>query len=456
MADIALVYRSVAPEGDHSTGNEVEVMPPLWALALLSYLRAAMPGAKAEIIDEQLLGREAFMKKLAACRCRLAGLSPTAHTYQGALECARVLKRNGALVVLGGHYATPMAREIIKRRGPGSADHCVDAVVRFDGEKAFHALAAGRPFSSIKNLVYAGPGGAVLENEVETLDLAALPPVDYEVADLEAYFKLQRPPAHACLTLPFVAQRGCRLSQGAGRCIFCSIQTSGPCRSVPPAEAARRMAGLAAKYGVGYVYEGSDDLVADSAWFREFAAVAAGLKMPVLQVHALPSRLNAGILKALGSINAGYLALGVESLSDIVLSRLGKGATARSNRSAIERICAAGLVPNVNLILGLPGESRRSLSETFAALRELDLPADAWRRFSCPRVALFPGTEIFRMLLKKEPKYHGLDYISADESFADWVRHFCELEAADVMAARDIFHKLAESRISGRRGGRKG
>lgn len=450
MKKIALIYPSVSLKDDYSTGKRYEeVMPPLWALALASYLKAAMPGIKVDIVDEQILGREPFLEKLSSARYDLAGLSPVAHTYPRNLECARLLKKNGAVVVLGGHYAPTLAGEILANRGPGSGDHCVDAIVRFDGEKAFHELARGTAFASIKNLIYPAPGGGIVSNPVENHDLAALPPVDYSLVDLKEYFKRQKPPAHSCLTLPFVSQRGCRLAMGTGRCIFCSIQSNGPTRAITPEQAARQMAFLASEHGVGYIYEGSDDFIADPAWFREFVSVAAGLKMPILHVFVRPSILNHANLTALRSVNARYLNLGIESLSDTVLANLNKRKCPRAevNLRGVKLAMEEGLVPNLNLVLGLPGETRETLSETFAALKALELPYDSCRKISLPTLAVFPGTEVWRRLLGKEPKYKGQDMLSYDESFADWVRHFCGASVEDIRAAKAVMEKYFAARM---------
>ena len=149
MKKTALVYPSVSLADDYSTGkSHEEIMPPLWALALATYLRAALPRARTDIIDEQILGRRLFLEKLSSARYELAGLSPVAHTYKRTLECARLLKKNGTVVVLGGHYAPTLAKEILSNRGPGSADYCVDAIVRYDGEKAFYELARGTSFEA--------------------------------------------------------------------------------------------------------------------------------------------------------------------------------------------------------------------------------------------------------------------------------------------------------------------
>ncbi|HNW43817.1 MAG TPA: radical SAM protein [Elusimicrobiales bacterium] len=450
MKKTALIYPSVSLEDDYSTGkSHEEIMPPLWALALAGSLRAAAPRARVEIVDQQVMGRRPFLEKLSSSRYELAGLSPVAHTYKRNLECARLLKKNGALVVLGGHYAPTLAREILANRGPGSADYCVDAIVRYDGEKAFRELAAGKPFKSISNLVYPGAGGKLVENPVESLDLASLPPVDYTLVDLKKYFRLQRPPAHTCRTLPFVAQRGCRLAR-AGRCVFCSIQSSGGYRSLPPAEAARRMARLASEFGVGYIYEGSDDFIADPAWLKEFAATVAADKliMPILHVFVRPAIVSRKNLAVLKSVNARYLNLGIESMSAAILRGLSKGATVEINHRAVALTLEAGLVPNINLIMGLPGESRATLSETFSELKKMQLPLEASRRVSLPTLAVFPGTEVWRRLLTKEPKYRGLDVLNYDESYSDWLKHFCDVSLEDVRAAKAAMEKFFTVRMA--------
>ena len=296
------------------------------------------------------------------------------------------------------------------------------------------------------------PGGEIIENAFENLDLSLLPATDYTLVDLKEYFRRQLPPAHSCLTLPFVSQRGCRMAQSAGRCIFCSIQSSGAPRAIPPQEAARRIAFLAKKFGVGYIYEGSDDFIADPEWFREFTAVGVKLKLPILHVFVRPAILNRGNLAALKSVNARYLNLGIESLSAAVLHGLSKCANVEVNKRAVALTLEAGLVPNLNLVLGLPGETRKTLSETFSELKKMKLPIEACRRVSLPTLAVFPGTVIWKRLLEKEPKYRGLDILKYDESFKDWLKHFCNVELADVQAAKAVMEKFFTTRMAWLRG----
>ncbi|OGS11932.1 MAG: hypothetical protein A2285_10050 [Elusimicrobia bacterium RIFOXYA12_FULL_57_11] len=447
MKKIALIALAYPADGLGREPGErwFDVMPPLWALALATYLRSAMPGVKVEIIDEQLLGRARFLQRLAAGRYELAGFSPVAYTYPAVLDCARLVKKNGAMVILGGHYAPALKNEILGARGPGSSDYCIDAIVRYDGEKPLHALVSGTPFSGVKNLVYPGPGGKIIENPVAPLDLAKLPPADYTLVSLEAYFRLQ--PAHSRGTLPFASQRGCKWAEGPGRCIFCSIQSTGGLRAIAPAAAALRMADLA-KLGARYIFEGSDDFPADQAWLKEFASRAAGLKFPALRLFARASTLNQANVALLKAANARYVSVGVESMSDAVLRCVGKGASAALNRRAIALLLKAGILPKIHVILGLPGETRATFSAGFAEFKKMELPVESPEPVLLTSTfAVYPGTEAWRRLLAREPGYRGRDIVDEKVLFRAWLKHFSRLTEGDIDSARAALERLFAARV---------
>ena len=452
MKKIALIALAFPPIDRADTSNErwFELMPPLWALALATYLREAMPSVKVDILDEQLLGRKELRKKLSSAKYDLAGFSPVAYTYKDVLECARLVKKNGSLVVLGGHYVPALKQEIFANRGPGSADYCVDALVHYDGEKAMHELAKGTSFSNISNLIYKGPGGRVIENPAADLDLAGLPPVDYTLVRVEDYFRLQ--PAHSRGILPFASQRGCKWADGPGRCFFCSIQSRGGLRAVPPGEAARRMAFLAGKLGARYIFEGSDDFPADPEWLERFAAAAAKPGFPALKIFARASTLNARNIALLKKANTRYVSVGVESMSDAVLRKAGKGSSAMTNQRAVSMLLKAGITPKIHVILGLPGETKATLSTTLAEFKKMELPSESREKvLLISTFAVYPGTDALRRLLVKEPKYRGADIVDEQALFHDWLKHFSRVDASAIAAAQSALERLFAARVISRR-----
>jgi len=428
MKKIALIEPSISAET-----RILEVMPPLWALSLATYLREALPGTRVDIIHEAILGRTEFIKKLSAGGYDIAGFSPISKTYARTLEYARLVKSKGALVVLGGHYAPVLAGEIFVNRWPASADHCVDAIVRYDGERALFELAKGTAFSKIKNLVYWGKNGGLVENPVETPELSGLPPADYSLVDLKAYFRTQPPDSRGSVS--FMSQRGCKWAEAYGRCMFCSIQYKG-LRLIPPAEVVKRASFLRKQLGVRYLFESCDDFAADGEWLKELAGYSSKTKTPVWKVYARAASLNSRTSRLLKDANVGYVSVGIESFSDRVLPFLSKGVSSKTNKDAIDLLVGAGITPRMLLILGLPGESPESLDENLAALKTLRLTAESWRNLQLTLFAVYPGTKAWARLLEKERKYRGMDILDADRLFHDWVKHFCKVDSRRIDAAR--------------------
>ena len=441
MKKIALIEPSITADT-----RILEVMPPLWALSLATYLREALPGVRVDIIHEAILGRAEFLKRLSAGGYDIAGFSPISKTYARTLEYARLVGKKGALVVLGGHYAPPLAAEIFANRGPASADHCVDAIVRYDGERALFELAKGAPFSKIKNLVYWDNKSGLAKNPVENPDLSELPPADYSLVDLKAYFRIQPPDSRG--SVPFMSQRGCKWAEAYGRCMFCSIQYRG-LRVLPPAEVVRRAALLKKKLGVRYLFESCDDFAADGEWLKELAGRASKAETPVWKVYARAASLGAKTAALLKGANVGYVSVGIESFSDRVLPLLSKGVSSKTNKDAISLLVSAGITPRMLLILGLPGESRESLAENLAALKTLRLTPESWRNLQLTQFAVYPGTAAWARLLQKERKYRGMDILDSPNLFDDWLKHFCKADGPMIDSARKEMEAFISSMAKG-------
>ncbi|MFC1972687.1 cobalamin-dependent protein [Chloroflexota bacterium] len=102
---------------------------PLGIVSVGTYMKQNNPGVEVEILDgNNVLTLDEVKSRVDA---DLVGISATALGYDHAIEVAKVAKKRGARVILGGATATPLAREILKYYD------FVDAVIRYDGEIAF-------------------------------------------------------------------------------------------------------------------------------------------------------------------------------------------------------------------------------------------------------------------------------------------------------------------------------
>ncbi|MBN2157846.1 MAG: radical SAM protein [Spirochaetes bacterium] len=100
------------------------------------------------------------------------------------------------------------------------------------------------------------------------------------------------------------------------------------------------------------------------------------------------------------------MALGVESFDDLVVSRNNLKATAEESIRAVETVNRIGgtravsvpiLLPGVNLLHGLPGESVRTFETNYRRLVEIGERGLLIKRINIRQVLPFPGTPLYRM-----------------------------------------------------------
>jgi radical SAM superfamily enzyme YgiQ (UPF0313 family) len=101
-----------------------------------------------------------------------------------------------------------------------------------------------------------------------------------------------------------------------------------------------------------------------------------------------------------------HIAFGVESGSDFILQRMQKGQTTVQIRRGIANAKAAGLMVRVYLIVGFPGETWQTVSETVNLMQECS-PDE----FSVYPLVPYPGTSIYQ-----NPQAFGITAIDTDFS----------------------------------------
>lgn len=113
--------------------------------------------------------------------------------------------------------------------------------------------------------------------------------------------------------------------------------------------------------------------------------------------------------RVLDSMKAGgcqELILGVESGSQKVLDKMCKGTTVKQNLKAMKMIKKAGIQLKTGIMVGSPGETKETVEETKALLREC--PPDFW---NVSVFTPFPGSAVW-----SEPEKYGIKILTRDLS----------------------------------------
>jgi radical SAM superfamily enzyme YgiQ (UPF0313 family) len=334
---------------------------------------------------------------------------------------------------MGGPYPSAFAERILKRQPS------VDAVAIGDGEAALDAYVGGRPYQAIPNLCFRS-GDEIVENPQQALTLDDLPFADYMNLPLDLYF--QRFVGRYSTFKPFekslalYSRKGCIWrDRSHGGCVFCMIPHSG----VRYKSAERLWAEVRffqERLGVNHFWEVSDTFTENSRWLDEFLALRPHDVDASFNVYGRASNISLQMARQLKELQVYEVFLGIESGDDNVLALANKGTTVGQSLRAVEHLAACGVKVVASFVLGLPGETARSLQKTMALAREL-LAFGNIVETSTSIMLPIPGSRAFSMLSARPglcSKYSS-DLFDLEELKYDWISQFTrttpdELECA--------------------------
>lgn len=420
------------PDAGFSRLSRSGCFPPLGLLSIATYVQHTL-GTKVDVLDGELLAIDEIEASL---QKGVVGLSPTQITYENTLRLARTAKDLGCVVVMGGHHATALGERILLNRPE------VDAVVVGDGEEAFVALLRGDPLDAIPNLIYRNADGAATRTAaVPMMTFDRLPWPDRSLLMLPQYFEAftrQNPNKPFQRPFSLFTQKGCGWRDRSGGCSFCARTDKG-WRARTPAQVWGEVRYLVESYGADYIWELSDDILSDEAWFKAWVISRPADLTPAFLCYARPARVTAVTADLFAELGAYEVFLGVESGDDMLLRLCNKGSLSSSNLRAARLLCERGIRIFPSFVLGLEGESKSSLRRSEKHLGDLlecgliDVAA----------VSIFmplPGSPS-HMKLSHVPELSKLLATQDDVPLAllqkEWVERFCSANLADLIETRE-------------------
>ena len=283
-----------------------------------------------------------------------------------ALRVSRAAKaaRPDLPVVWGGWQASLFPRECL-------AEPSVDVAVSGQGEETFAELvdryAAGLPVGGVAGITWRDHGVVVQNAERPTRDVNTLPPHNYDLIPVEAYFAKK-----GRRQLDYISSIGCRF-----RCAFCADPFVYQ-RAWYGLKAERMAAELA---GLWRRYRFTDVSFQDETFFtrRERveeiarAFLAAGLDVSwngtlrADQGHRLPDETLALAREA----GLRRVMVGVEAGTDEMLKRIKKDITIAQVFTTAEKLARHRIATTWNFIVGFPDEPDDSVDASLAIARRL-------------------------------------------------------------------------------------
>jgi anaerobic magnesium-protoporphyrin IX monomethyl ester cyclase len=359
--------------------------PPFPPLGL-AYLAAVLDqdGYEVKIWDCPVceIDHEKLKAELASFQPSLVGIGSMTPTIESAFKSAVVAKEAcpDTKVVVGGPHVTFMDKETLAQ------EPAIDVVVRGEGEETLSELVTHLPnlsgLEDVKGITFR-KGDQIIKtsNRPFIKDLDSLPRPAFNLLPIEKYRILGRK------LLPIMSSRGCPF-----QCSFC---------------VASQM------FGAGFRSRNSKNVLDELEWLRdEYGAQGISFqddtltfnKKRILEIcdgiieRKINLRWGCGtradvvtkeILAKMQKAHCDEICFGVESGCQRIRDALKKRVSTEQIENAIKWAKEAGIFVTASIILGYPGETKETLTQTLEFIRKVE-PDDVYLCHATP----YPGTEL--------------------------------------------------------------
>jgi anaerobic magnesium-protoporphyrin IX monomethyl ester cyclase len=359
-------------------------------------------------------------------------ITPMIYKAQSTLKIAREAVP-GAVTILGGIHPTFMYAQVL------SEAPWIDYIVRGEGEEIIvellRAIAAktdktdraeiqGLAFLQDGKLI-ATPARPVIEN------LDTLTP-DWSILKWDKYIYI---PLNCRVAVPNFA-RGCPFT-----CRFCSqwkfwrkYRTRDPKKFVDEIEI------LVRDYKVGFFILADEEPTINRKKFVQLCEELIKRNLPVhwgINTRVTDILRDADLLPLYRKAGLLHISLGTEAAAQMKLDLFRKQTTIEQNKKAIRLIREAGIVAEAQFIIGLEGETKETIEETYRYARDWKTDMANWNMYTP-----WPFAELFEDL---GDRVEVRDY--AKYNFVTPIMKPDEMERADVLKgvlrnyARFYMHK---------------
>ncbi len=323
-------------------------------------------GHRVRLLDNDVLGWNdaTLVRELAADPpdCVMLGHTGSTAAHPTAMRTAAALRQAfpGMRIVYGGVYPSYAAQTVLR------ANPAVDVVVRGEGEATAVELCRSDDLSDVRGITRRD-GDEIRENPARApiADLDRYRP-GWELVDWNAYRLFG---AGRSAGMQF--SRGCPL-----RCTFCGQWGFWRrWRHRSPANFVSEIERLARTWGAQFVWLADENFAADRDLTREVLERLDSARLGIslnLNMTAADVVRDADLLRLYKRAGIDNVVLGIETLDDPTVEKIGKNNPRDVSREACRLLRKNGIVSFVNVIYGLEEERVATIARTYLGLLDID------------------------------------------------------------------------------------
>jgi radical SAM superfamily enzyme YgiQ (UPF0313 family) len=309
-------------------------------------------------------------------------------TIEFDLGLARIIKETAPQTITGviGTHVSVLPEEALNTSS-------VDVVIRGEPERAIRSLCLHeeRRWDPIDGISYRDPGSGKIHHNPDSdfLSPEDIPFPAWHHLDIRPY----RLPLKGRRFLIVAPTRGCPYP-----CNFCTapLYYGKRLRRRPIKEVVDEIEANMGRYNVRDFFIWADTFTADKRYVIGFCREIIERRLDISWTcNSRVDTVDREILLHMKEAGLWMISFGLESGNDEILNGIGKNIAVEQSRVAVSAAHRLGLKTSGHFMLGLPGETEKTMRQTLALA--MDLPLDIAQFYAA---APFPGTGLYELTMK--------------------------------------------------------
>jgi len=387
----------------------------------LSYIAAVLEqnGVEVKVLD--LLVSQYSEEKVRRCMAEFSpevvGITAVTMNYPASSNILKLCKRfdENVITVIGGPHVTFCAEQTL-REAPW-----IDLVVRAQGEYTMLDIVRGKKPAEIEGVVFRSGDGMVTTADRPWIDnLDELPLPARHLFPLAKYLAFN---AGGSL----ISGRGCPFN-----CIFCAgHRMTGRTVRRRNAKLVVDEMQMVQELGFKEIYVEDDLLTLNHAHVNAICDEILSRNLKIRwNAFSRVDTITRELLKRMKQAGCYGLVYGVESGNQEILDRVKKKITLKKVRQAVALTKETGMSAVTSFILGLPGETQKTMRQSYDLAKSLNAP------YCLHVLSPFPGTEV-----REKAKEYGITVLTDDWSKYDANRVVTTTPGAGAKEVQQILHQ---------------
>ena len=373
-------------------------LPPLGVGYLISSLRERFGRdyIKFKVIDRDI---EQEIKKF---KPDIIGITSVSQNYNRAIKYAKIAKKYGIPVIMGGMHISALPSTLTKDMDAGIIDEAEQTIIElfnlFERKGCFDA----NELENIDGIAFKKDNKLVVTKKrkpIVSLDKISMPARDLFTIKNSTYM---------------FTSRGCPY-----RCVFCaSSHFWGNVRFFSAEYVVNEIKYVVERYNVKEIQFWDDLFVADKIRLRKILELLQNeniLGKISFTCNVRSNLVDDELASLLKKMNMKSCGMGLESASQTTLEYLkGKDITVDNHKNAIKILRKYGIEPHTSFIIGSPKETKKEILQTLRFIKENKLT-----HFNVSILTPFPGTPVWDYAKARNLVSEDMDWDALGISFSE-------------------------------------